>query len=196
MPPHGRIRYWPEFIQHTDADRLERVFGTEIDWQERSIRLFGRDVRQPRLIAFYGDSGIEYRYSGTRWTASEWSPALADIRDRLTAGLGICFNSVLCNLYRDGSDSMGWHADDEPELGTCPVIASISLGASRRFILRRHAESALQKRERIEFVPAHGSLLVMQGDIQEHWQHAVPRTRNPVGPRINLTFRRIRMIGG
>lgn len=195
LAPAGRIRYWPEFLRANEADSLARALYDEIEWQERSIRLFGRPVKQPRLVAFYGDPGIVYRYSGTRWAALPWTPSLAEIRDRLTKLIATCFNSVLCNLYRDGADSMAWHADNEPELGPRPRIASVSLGAPRRFVMRRRAASGSGsgggRQERFEMSPAHGSLLVMEGDVQAHWQHAVPRTRHAVGRRINLTFRNI-----
>jgi alkylated DNA repair dioxygenase AlkB len=149
--------------------------------------MFGRTLMQPRLIRFMGEAGVEYRYSGGRHDAAPWHPALTPLLERLQRACPPGFNCVLLNLYRDGRDSMGWHADDEPELGPRPTIASISLGAVRRFQLR----SLAQPRQRFEIQPEHGSLLVMSGSLQDNWQHQVPKTARPVGPRINLTFRRI-----
>lgn len=188
LPPDGWIRWLPSFLPDRFANHLLATLPEQLAWTSRSITLFGKTVLQPRLVAWYGDPGVTYRYSGSTWEAAGWPPPLADLRDRLRETLGEDFNSVLCNLYRDGGDSMGWHADNEPELGLRPTIASVSLGGCRRFSIRprdRHqapAHLALQ----------HGSLLVMGGDMQQHWQHAVPKTRRPVAARINLTFRRIK----
>lgn len=190
LPPAGEIEYRGRWLHPGQADMLLARLTEEIDWEQRSIRMFGRTVLQPRLIRFQGDPGVRYTYSGDSHAASPWHPEVAAIRDRLRReGVGE-FNSVLLNLYRDGADSMGWHADDEPELGEDPLIASISLGGTRRFVLRRRADRSL----RHELSPGHGSLIVMRGDLQHHWQHQVPRTRRPVPARINLTFRRV--VGG
>ena len=136
----------------------------------------------PRLTAWMGDHA--YRYSGLTNEPQPWPPALATLRDRLSEELGAPFNSCLANLYRDGSDSMGYHADDEPELGPQPVIASISLGARRRFALRHRTS-----RQRWTWELGEGDLLVMSGESQRDYLHAVPKTARPVGPRMNLTFR-------
>ncbi len=186
LSPKGQLLYFPEAFSRTDADRLFANLIHSLDWAERSIMLFGREVMQPRLVAFYGDLGLAYRYSGTTLLASGWPDSLHEVHQRLVDLTGDDFNSVLCNLYRSGADSMGWHADNEPELGREPVIASISLGAGRRFVLKRRRDG-----KKYELEPAHGSLLVMSGQLQNHWVHQVPRTRKPVGARINLTFRRI-----
>ena len=186
LPPNGRIEYHPRLYSPAQADRLFQRLHAELDWAERSIMMFGREVTQPRLVAFYGDEGQAYRYSGRTLKASLWPMPLADVRHHLRLITGHEFNCVLCNLYRDGRDSMGWHADNESELGPEPVIASVSLGAERRFVLKRRQDG-----ERVELLPAHGSLLVMLGQVQQHWLHQVPRTRKPVEARINLTFRQI-----
>jgi len=159
----------------------------EVDWQQRTIRIFGREHLQPRLISFMGDAGIRYRYSGGCYDAAPWHPLLSKLLRLLERDLGIRFNSVLANLYRDGRDAMGWHADDELELGRAPTIASLSLGAVRRFMLRARADRA----RKFELQPQPGSLLIMRGGLQQYWQHQVPKTARPVGARINLTFRRI-----
>lgn len=186
MPPDGVIDYRPAALSRDEADALFSVLRAEANWQQRAIQMFGRRVMQPRLICFMGDVGVDYCYSGDRLSAPGWHPAVLELRDRLTDVLNVPFNSVLVNAYRDGRDSMGWHADDEPELGRCPTIASISLGAVRRFRLRSKHD-----RETLTLEPEHGSLIVMRGDLQHHWQHQVPRTARKVGWRINLTFRQI-----
>ena len=156
-----------------------------VPWSVHRLRLFGREVDSPRLSCWMGDEGASYSYSGTRFTPHPWLPALAAVRARLDREFDAGFNSVLANLYRDGRDAMGWHRDDEPELGDSPVIASLSLGATRRFLLKTGAG------ERHAFELAQGDLLLMSGDSQRRYRHALPRTAKPVGPRINLTFRRI-----
>lgn len=180
----------PHWLQAEAADRLLRALGEQIAWQTHRIRLFGREHASPRLSCWIGDPGTAYRYSGALFEPRPWPDALVPVRARLREELGVPFNSVLANLYRDGSDCMGWHSDDEPELGPAPVIASISLGAQRRFALK-HRQS---QEKRIVELP-HGSLLVMAGATQQHYRHALPRTAKPIGPRINLTFRRI-LAGG
>lgn len=188
LPPAGTLRYWESFWQPEQADRLMAELMTEPDWAQRSIVMFGRSVLQPRLTAFHGDFGVRYRYSGKTLDAAGWTPQLAELRDQLKARLGLEFNCVLCNLYRNGQDSMGWHADNEPELGACPSIASISLGAARPFQIKpRAGETGTPS----SLVLAHGSLLLMAGDMQQYWLHQLPKTRRQIAPRINLTFRQI-----
>jgi alkylated DNA repair dioxygenase AlkB len=138
------------------------------------------------LTAWYADTGLTYTYSGVTHAAIPWTPALAEVRRRVEEASGAPFNSVLLNYYRDGADSMGYHADDEEELGVNPVIASISLGAVRQFFLK-HPKSG----EKLKYDLAHGSLLVMGGTCQHHWVHAVPKAKTALGERINLTFRKI-----
>lgn len=149
--------------------------------------MYGREVAVPRLIAWYGDPGADYRYSGVNHAPEPWSRTLGELRDWLNESCGHHFNSVLANLYRTGGDAMGWHADNEPELGPQPVIASLSLGATRRMRFRRVDRS----QQSFHLDLTHGSLLVMQGETQQHWQHAITRTKRVVAPRINLTFRQI-----
>lgn len=184
--PQADLRLDPAWLGADDADRLFATLLAGIAWENHPVRLFGREIPAPRLSCWMGDPGAAYRYSGMVRVPRPWHPAVHGLGLRLAAGLGVDFNSVLANLYRDGADAMGWHADDEPELGPAPVIASVSLGATRRFLLRRRAGT-----ERHALALPHGSLLVMAGATQAAWQHALPRTRRPTGPRINLTFRRI-----
>lgn len=188
LAPGGTMRYWETFLASVQADRLMAGLNDEADWAQRSIVMFGRSVLQPRLTAFHGDPGLSYRYSGKSLTATGWTPLLAKLREQLASRLELDFNCVLCNLYRDGQDSMGWHADDEPELGRQPSIASISLGAGRKFQIKPRAPEHGQLSS---LILAHGSLLVMAGDMQRHWLHQLPKSRKVSGPRINLTFRQI-----
>jgi alkylated DNA repair dioxygenase AlkB len=183
----GEARFWPEAFEREDATRLFDSLRAGIHWRQEEIVIFGQHRRVPRLVAWHGDAGASYRYSGTDHHPEPWTPALERVRARVRELSGTEFNAVLLNLYRDGRDGMGWHADDEPELGRDPVIASVSLGAPRRFCLRHRRRKDLK----LDLELPHGSLLVMAGPMQHHWVHALPKTRRPVGERINLTFRRV-----
>jgi alkylated DNA repair dioxygenase AlkB len=169
------------------ADALFAALRDEIRWQRHRLKLFGREIDAPRLSCWIGDDDAGYVYSGARFEPSPWTPTAALLRDDLAARLGVRFNSVLANLYRDGRDSVGWHSDDEPELGPTPVIASLSFGATRTFRLRSRTTRAAA----LPLDLVHGSLLVMAGDTQRLYQHALPKRAGVAAPRINLTFRRI-----
>jgi alkylated DNA repair dioxygenase AlkB len=158
----------------------------DIAWREESIRLFGKSYLQPRLLAWYGDSDASYRYSGIRHEPLPWLPLLAQLRERVETLSGARFNSVLANLYRNERDSMGLHADDEPELGAQPTIASLSLGEERIFRLKHRNRKDLPP---LRLPLGSGSLLVMKGETQQHWKHEIPKQTRPCGARINLTFR-------
>jgi len=158
----------------------------EIAWEHHHLRIFGREIVAPRLSCWVGDADAVYRYSGTRFAPHAWTPALTELRAVLLAQGDGC-NSVLCNLYRDGRDSMGWHSDDEPELGAEPVILSFSFGAVRRFRLRHRKRPEL----RLELELPSGSLLRMAGTTQRHYRHDLPKTSQQVAARINLTYRRV-----
>lgn len=183
--PDGELEWFPRFLARDEADRLFPALRDDIDWQQHRLRVFGREVAAPRLSAWIGDPDAIYVYSGTRFVPAPWTPPLAALRDRLQCALAARFDSVLANLYRDGRDAMGWHADDEPELGPAPVIASLSLGAARTF---RFRERATRKTVMSLELP-HGSLLVMRGATQRVYQHALPRRLRVTRARINLTFR-------
>ena len=185
--PDGEARYWPNAFAPATATRLFEALRREIDWREEEIVMFGRRVPVPRRVAWHGDPGASYTYSGTAHEPLPWTEALLGIRARASELTGSPYNSVLLNLYRDGRDGMGWHADDEPELGMNPVIASVSLGAERRFCLRHRRSRDLRRELSLE----HGSLLCMAGATQHHWLHALPKTSSCAGERINLTFRRV-----
>ena len=184
MPPG--FQYFSGFLPPAEAAALLAQLTETVAWEQRHIRLFGQWHPQPRLTAWYGEPEARYAYSGLRWEPLPWLPALAQLREQVAFASGERYNSVLLNRYRDGRDSMGWHADDEPELGPAPVIASLSLGAARRFRVRPRPGTA-GAAFGLDLAP--GSLLVMDGTTQQHWQHALPKTARPVGERLNLTFR-------
>lgn len=186
--PGGELWYQHDWLPRAEADALFASLRADVKWKRQKIKLFGKEHVQPRLLAWYGDPDARYRYSGVQYDPLPWSPSLIRLRERLQESLGYAFNSALANLYRDGRDSMGWHSDNEKELGAEPVIASVSLGAVRKFRLKERKKVGPRK---ITLEPAPGSLLVMMGTTQALWRHAVPRTRKPVGERINITFRRI-----
>ena len=194
------LAFDPHWLVADDAEALFARLRATIAWEVHRIRLFGRIVDSPRLSCWIGDPDAAYTYSGTRFQPHPWPRLLGPLRARLRDELCVDFNSVLANLYRDGRDCMGWHSDDEDALGPQPPIASLSLGASRRFVLKpRRANGAatatvdLPQRLALELPP--GSLLLMRGDTQCVYRHALPRTARPVEPRINLTFRQIVVTG-
>lgn len=184
--PGATLDWAPGFLDPGEAADLLARLEREVPWERHVLRMFGRELPSPRLSCWIGDAHARYTYSGVRFDPRPWTPTLSALRARIGAACASPFDSVLANRYADGADAMGWHADDEPELGPRPVIASLSLGATRRFALRHRASGA---KRTLELVP--GSLLVMRGDTQTAWQHALPRTARPCGLRINLTFRRI-----
>lgn len=191
---HGAdVRYIEAYLAAAEADELFSLLRSRLEWRQDRIRIFGQEHELPRLQAWYGDAGARYAYSGMALEPCPWIEPLSELRARLERDVpllsddfaGARFNSVLANLYRDGRDSNGWHADDEPELGPRPLIASISLGETRRFRMRSispgHAPISLDL--------VHGSLLLMAGDTQRTCRHQVPKTARSVGARINLTWR-------
>jgi len=185
--PGGELSLWPQWLGSDEADALFDELRATIPWEVHRIRIFGREVDSPRLSCWVGDEGASYVYSRTRFDPHPWTPALSALRDRVASACGARLNSVLANLYRDGRDSMGWHSDNEPELGGQPVIASLSLGAVRRFRLKPRGDAGRSDTHVIEL--GHGSLLRMAGDTQQRYVHDLPKTSAAVGPRINLTFR-------
>jgi alkylated DNA repair dioxygenase AlkB len=196
--PGAELRYASAWLPPNEADALFAALHAEIAWETHRIRMFGREIDSPRRSCWIGDPGTAYTYSRTRFEPRPWPPALGPIRRKLAKALGVEFDSVLANLYRDGRDSMGWHSDDEPELGPEPVIASLSLGATRRFVFKAKSQTKPDAMvplpvatERLALELSQGSLLVMSGQTQARYLHALPATAKPVGARINLTFRRI-----
>ena len=182
------VRINRQFLPPSAATALMNELRIKVDWQQDALTLFGKTHMLPRLHQWYGDKEAVYKWSGIEMRPRPWFPALGDLRSALQSCTKIRFNCVLINLYRDGRDSMGWHADDEAALGDQPVIASISLGAERDLLLRRRGERSKSQRIRLN----HGSLLIMAGNTQSNWQHALPRRKQVNDARINLTFRYIR----
>src|SRR5262245_6820766 len=171
-----------------DAAALTSTLVRELAWEQRHIVLFGKPVLQPRLIAWAGE--LPYRYSGQTLEPRPWPSAVRSVATRISAAARVPFNHVLINRYRDGKDSMGYHADAEPELGPDPVVATLSLGQTRRFLLRRDRKVAGERP--LALALGHGSLLVMGGSCQRHYRHSIAREPNAeLGERISLTFRQL-----
>lgn len=174
------------FLGPAQADALYQQLSQQLNWRQDSIRLFGRQVKIPRLQVFQGEPGIRYRYSGLTLETEVWHPAVERLRQQIEQISEQTFNSVLINYYRNGQDGMGWHSDDEPELGQNPTIASLTLGQPRRFLLRHRSEKPIPQQE---LLLGNGSLLIMSGQLQHYWQHSIPKSKRVLRGRINLTFR-------
>ncbi len=187
--PQGELIFYPNCFSKSEADNFFRVFRDKIQWEQKHIRIFGKKHPQARLTAWYADEGKSYTYSNLKWEPLPWIAELSQIKKEVEKVAQNSFNSVLLNLYRNGSDSMGWHSDDEPELGKNPLIASVSFGEVRRFHLKHKSDRSVR---RIRLNLSHGSLLIMAGSTQHFWQHQIPKTKRVVEPRINLTFRTIK----
>lgn len=185
--PGADLLFYPDWLEAGFADSLMKTLCENIAWECHRIKIFGSEVDSPRLSSWIGDADASYVYSQTRFEPRPWLPELQSLRIRLQNEFECRFNSVLANRYRDGRDGMGWHSDDERELGEQPVIASISLGATRRFSFK--AKTAGAKAVHLEL--PHGGLLLMRGDTQNNYRHAMAKTVKPVGERINLTYRYI-----
>lgn len=210
--PQGELFYAPQFFSQsysekmiqflleneqgdwrkTNWDTIQKEQLTQfpfknIEWSQDVLTMYGKKVYAPRFSAWYGDEGKSYGYSGLKLQANPWNEGLLSIKNEIEKIYPAKYNSVLLNWYRKGSDYMGWHTDDEPELGRNPIIASVNFGAERRFLFRKKN----QPREKIEIILQNGSLLIMSGEIQHYWQHALPKSAKVAGHRINLTFRNI-----
>ena len=186
--PDASITYYPTFFDTEEATTLFATLQQEIPWQQDDIKVYGKVFAQPRLTALFGNEGKPYSYSNIVMQPHPWTPLLLNIKNVIEKETQTIFSTVLLNYYRDGKDSNGWHADDEKELGTNPVIASLSLGAERIFQLKHNSI----KNQKKSIILEHGSLLVMSGATQHFWKHQIPKTAKPVGSRINLTFRIIK----
>jgi alkylated DNA repair dioxygenase AlkB len=186
LPLEGAdVTYYPLPDLGISPDELFRILRTDVVWEQHSVRIEDRVIPQPRLSSWYGDVVHTYSTLAHILKPHPFSPLMHRLLRRLEDITGAQFNSMLANLYRDGSDKIGWHSDNEPELGTDPTIASISLGAERRFDLRRRDDHSKVARIVLE----HGSLLVMGGGTQRNWQHGIARRTDTIAERINLTFR-------
>jgi alkylated DNA repair dioxygenase AlkB len=186
--PDAEIHYSAHVDLGADPDLILKELIEQTPWRTEVINLWGREYQQPRLVAWYGDPGAQYTYSGLSLEPLPWTGLLSTLRSRVEALADAPFNSVLLNYYRDHRDSMGMHSDDEPELGKNPTIASVSLGAQRTFVLKHKFRKELKPSH---LTLDHGSLLVMTGATQHNWKHGISKLSRPCGPRVNLTFRRI-----
>ena len=182
----GELYYLAGFLAASVALHYLERLSAELDWQQEVATIVGRRVPIPRLVCWYGDEGSVYQYSGLTHYPQAWTETLLGLRQSVESASGHRFNSVLGNLYRDGQDSMGWHADQEKVLGSNPFIASLSLGAERLFKIRHNKTG-----ETVAINLANGSLLLMGCSLQHHWRHCVPKTQQAKSARINLTFRKI-----
>ncbi len=208
--PFGKLYYAPYYFDHTQSDEffdyflacdgidhhqhdwqhesnINQLNFTNIQWHQDTIKMYGKEHLLPRVSAWYGDNDKPYTYSGITLQPSAWTDRLNFLRDELERICKRRFNSVLLNWYRTGEDHISWHTDAEPELGVNPMIASVNFGASRRFLLRLKDDHTAK----LEIPLHHGSVLVMAGALQHHWQHSVPKQKKITQSRINLTFRTI-----
>ncbi len=184
----GELLLHPDFLTESESTNLFERLLESTSWNQDEIQIFGKWHKQPRLTAIYADKGVKYSYSGLTQKTAPWPDYLLPVKQKIESTAGADFNLVLLNYYRDGQDSMGWHSDDEKELGKNPCIASLSIGAARDFKFR--------PKKNIDAKPfivnlSNGSLLIMIGETQEHWQHSIAKSKKVLAPRINLTFRRI-----
>lgn len=182
LPYDGEAYLTPAVFSPEECEKILTRLETEIAWKQEPIRIFGKMVMQPRLTAWYGEK--EYRYSGITMKPNAWSETLLELKLRVEPLAKTTFNSALLNFYRTSQDSMGWHRDNEKELGENPVIGSLSFGAERRFLLRHR-----EKKTKVEVMLPSGSFLLMRGSSQHDWEHSLPKITKPTGARINLTFR-------
>jgi alkylated DNA repair dioxygenase AlkB len=183
------VSYYPDLFDSEQSDYFLTELLQQMDWEQHQVKIFGKTLLEPRLSAYYGDKS--YRYSGFTREPLPWHPTLLEIKSAIEPVVGIEFNAVFLNLYRNGNDGVGWHSDDQRELGLNPTIASVSLGASRRFVFRRKDD----RQVKITLELSAGDLLIMAGETQHFWQHCVPKTSpksaSQVAPRINLTYRAV-----
>ena len=181
-----KVRIEKNFFNQVNSNELLKKLIFDLPWESMEIKMFGKDITIPRLQCWVGDKGCDYKYSGKKLNRQDWTTDLIMIREKIYKELNIDFNSVLVNYYRDGKDSMGWHSDNESELGPNPTIASISLGSERDLVFRNKIN-----KEVLPIPQTHGCLILIDGKTQKNWQHAIKKTRKVIGPRINLTFRNI-----
>ncbi len=185
--PDAEVSLYPAFFSASKADRLFLELRDTTAWRQETFKLYGKAIDFPRLTAWYGEEGTSYIYSGIKNVPLPWTPAILEVKRAVEPPSDVAFNSVLLNRYRTGKDSVAWHADDEPEFGEQPVIASVSFGGTRTFRLKHKKRKDLNAS--IELT--HGSLLLMRGGTQANWLHQIPKTAKPVEERLNLTFRAV-----
>lgn len=188
LPKEGEAYFYSEFFSKEESDDFFKRLTEEVDWKQEPIVIFGKQVMQPRLTAWFSDKDKVYSYSGITMQGTGWNKTLLEIKERIEKIAGVTFTGALLNFYRDEKDSMGWHKDDEKELGKNPVIGSVSFGAERTFKFQNIKEKELQT----SIILTHGSFLLMRGQTQHCWKHSIPKRTKPLGPRINITFRVIK----
>ena len=184
--PDATLKYYPNFINPETATQLMAKFKQQIQWRQEQISIYGTTHNMPRLQAWYGDENTHYQYSNLTLQPLAWHQDLLTLKQQCENASNQQFNSVLANLYRNGEDSMGRHSDDEPELGTQPVIASLSFGEQRNLDFYHKIT-----KQKVRIPLEHGSLLIMSGNTQTHWQHGIAKTKKSLEARINLTYRYI-----
>ncbi|WP_370000357.1 alpha-ketoglutarate-dependent dioxygenase AlkB [Winogradskyella sp.] len=185
--PNAELIYVPSFFNKQESDNYFKTIKEQTDWQHDDITVFGKTYKQPRLTALFGEKDQTYSYSNITMHPKPFTSTLLNIKSKIEDFSDEKFNTLLINLYRDGNDSNGWHADNEKELGINPVIASVSFGEKRPF----HFKHTSLKKERHKLTLEHGSLLLMKGEMQHYWLHQIAKTKKVIQPRINLTFRRL-----
>lgn len=184
--PNARMTFEPTFLNNSEALSYYQLLETTLPWKTQHIRIFGKTIACPRLEAYFSESQQDYSYSGSTLENHPFTPELFELKKRVELFTKQSFNAVLVNYYRDGRDSNGWHADDEKELGNNPVIASLSLGTTRRFDIQ-HQKTG----EKHSLDLTNGSLLIMEDEMQHFWKHRIAKSKKIHGGRINLTFRKI-----
>jgi len=187
LPFQGEVTFYPNFYSKEDSFHNLKVLQEYLEWRQEPIRMFGKWIVQPRLTALYGDPNVSYGYSGIEMEALPFTKELEQIKNHIQDFTKHEFTHVLCNYYRNGQDSMGWHRDNEDVLGKDPTIASLTFGASRIFQLRPYGK----KEPKLNIELSDGSLLLMGGESQHYWEHQIPKTKKVLAPRINLTFRKL-----
>lgn len=185
--PENLLEYYPGFLSQKESRGVMEKIISEVPWQQRTIMMYGKQLLTPRLTAWYGDKNKSYAFSGSRFDPIFWTDELLYLKEKIGSSTGLSFNSVLLNYYRDGNDSVAWHSDDETELGKRPNIASLSLGQGRNFEFRHKTDHQRKYSLHLE----NGSLLIMKGDLQHHWEHRIPKMTTKAAERVNLTFRTI-----
>lgn len=187
LPKDGEVYFYPDFFSKVESDELFMQLQQEVNWKQEPIKLFGKEIMQPRLTAWYGDENKPYSYSGITMYPEIWTRTLLLIKKRIETESKTQYTSALLNFYRNQHDSMGWHRDNERELGTDPIIGSVSFGENREFQFRHYRNKQLKK----SLLLTHGSFLLMKGSTQHFWEHSLPKRSRNMGGRINLTFRKI-----
>jgi alkylated DNA repair dioxygenase AlkB len=183
--PNAEVTFYRNFFDSQESDRIFEILRDEINWRQDKMKLYGKEINLPRKTAWYGERDKSYTFSGIHLNPEPWTPTLLQVKERIEDVAKVQFNSVLLNLYRHGNDGISWHTDEEPELGENPIIGSVSLGGTRRFMFRHRQDKDI----RAEVELTDGSFLLMAGETQHFWQHQIPKTSRQVEPRINLTFR-------